>query len=174
MIHSLGGEYNRVILKSFTVVDCERMRNLRNRNRKWFVYSKEICMEDQKVWFKEYQRSSNDAMFSVFHKKSGLWIGAVSLYDICAQQAEFGRLLIDKDVVNEKKLGLDTTICACKIGFEQLNLLRIKLEVFTNNIAAIKIYEHSGFVRIGNSLLEDGREMILMELTQDKMKGDVE
>ena len=174
MLHSLSGEYNRVILKPFTVADCEKMRNLRNRNRKWFVYSKEICMEDQKVWFEEYQRSSNNVMFSVFHKKSGLWIGAVSLYNIYAQQAEFGRLLIDKDVVNEKKLGLDTTICACQIGFGQLNLLCIKLEVFTNNIAAIRTYENSGFIRIGNLVIEDGREMILMELTQDKMKGDVE
>jgi len=175
MDHSLFCEYNRVILKPFTVVDCERMRVLRNLNRKWFVYSEEISIEEQNIWFQKYQKHNNDLMFSVFHKKSNLWIGAVSLYDIYARQAEFGRLLIDGDSVNERKLGLDTTICTCKIGFKQLNLLLIKLEVFTNNIAAIKTYEKAGFISIGNLLIEDGRELILMELTQEKfMKGAAE
>lgn len=168
MDHKLMRIYDRVILTPLTIQDIEKVRILRNRNRQWFINSGEITQEDQERWYQHYLSKTDDIMFSVYHRESGKWIGAVALYNIDKIKgcAEYGRIIIDNQIVHEKGLGLDTTVCVCQIGFEELGLSKIKLEVFSNNIAAKKTYERAGFSVIGIDVDEKGREMLLMELVK--------
>ena len=166
MNHKINGEYGRGILTPLTLEESEWMRILRNQNKQWFIYSEEITQEEQKKWYQNYLCKPDDIMFSVYHKGSGKWIGAVALYniDVINNQAEFGRIVVDGESVHKRGLGLDTTICACQIGFKQLGISKIKLEVYSNNIAAKKTYEKAGFSVIGIQKIEEGRKMISMEL----------
>ena len=166
MRHKLSDSFKRVSLFPFVLKDCEAMRLLRNRNKHCFVFNGEIDQESQAKWYQKYTNNQSEVMFSIYSNQSASWIGAVALYDIneSTHESEFGRLLIDREKSLAYGLGVDATLCACKIGFEQLNLKKIKLEVFCENIAAIKTYERAGFQVTGTCVLQDGRKMFLMEL----------
>lgn len=164
MLHSYSMEVKRVILKPLKKEHIETLRVLRNKESKWFVHSEEVDRETQLIWFKKYQQKNDDYMFSVFEvKRPEIFIGTVALYNINEKTCEFGRIIIDHSVTNEKGLGYDTTICACKIGFEQFGLDKIILEVFNDNIPAIKTYKKVGFIVYG----EENR-MLKMVLKKER------
>ncbi len=169
MDHKLLGEYNKVLLSPLSYLDIEKLRIIRNKNKRWFVYQKSISIEEQVEWYCGYLSRSDDVMFSVFHRDSQKWVGAVGLYHIdqIHKQAEFGRIVIDGASVNEKGLGLDATICVCNIGFEKLGLSKITLEVYNNNVSARKTYERAGFSTVSS----DGK-MLFMELNKDREKEE--
>lgn len=166
MLHNLSNTARRVVLVPLQHRDVEALRILRNGERKWFIYSEEIDRETQQLWFEKYLQTENDYMFSVSEvKRPDFFIGAAALYNFNDDKktCEFGRIVIDRDAATEKGLGLDTTICACKIGFEQLGMQKIVLEVFSDNIRAVKTYQKAGFITHceANGILK-------MELIKDK------
>lgn len=145
MDHNLNDKYNRVRLEPLKICEIEKMRKLRNENREWFISKGIITPEQQMEWYNNYLKKDNDFMFSVYYRHTDIWIGAIGLYNILDREAEIGRIIVNSKLVNEKGLGLDTTICACKISFSRLNISRIKLEVFSNNLSAINTYKKAGF-----------------------------
>lgn len=168
MKHGYSMRYRRVELRPLTAETAEQMRVLRNARRDCFVNSGEISTEAQEKWFQNYLKKPNDYMFAVFHVRTGKWIGAVSIYDVDVSggQAEFGRLLIDKTLVNESGLGADTTVCACRIAFSMLDIQRVVLEVYADNAPAVHTYLHSGFRQYGEISDNNGRKLIQMELSR--------
>ncbi|WP_407306652.1 GNAT family N-acetyltransferase [Desulfosporosinus sp. SB140] len=166
MNHRLTKCFGRVILRPLAEKDVELLRLLRNRERKWFIYSEEIDQKTQQLWFKKYLKTEDDYMFSVSEvKRPDLIIGMVGLYNFnnMEKTCEFGRIVIDQDTRTEKGLGFDTTVCACKIGFEILGMQRIILEVFMDNIRAMKTYQKTGFITYAKV-----NGMLKMELITDK------
>ena len=170
MNHDYTMKYDRVELRPLTYEDAENMRILRNSNRDRFVTSAEISREAQRAWFEKYLKKNGDCMFSVYHIKTGKWIGAVGIYDINeeAGTAEFGRLLVDKTVTGESGLGTDTTICACSIAFSHIKVKKVLLEVYEDNIPAVRTYLRSGFTEYGETFDDNGKRMILMELSGEE------
>lgn len=167
MDHNLKDEYNRVRLEPLKAYELEKMRELRNENRGFFISRDIITPEQQIKWYDNYLKKENDFMFSVYYKNTDIWIGVVGLYNIIAQEAEFGRIIVDSKLVNEKGLGLDTTICTCKIGFNNINISKIKLEVFSNNFSAIKTYEKAGFKYLDKITLDTN--ILNMELSKENL-----
>ena len=147
MKHGYTSRYGRVQLQPLTGKDAERMRLLRNRNSSRFFYDHNISPEQQKKWYASYLDTAQDYMFSVYLQDENHWIGAVGIYNVDLQKmtGEFGRLLIDKETTVQRGLGVDVTEAACKFAFEQLGLKMVYLEVYADNIAAIRTYEKSGF-----------------------------
>lgn len=170
MRHNYSGIYGRVELRPLNAGDAELMRRLRNRRRDRFVTSEEISEQQQREWFDSYQDKAGDYMFSVYHLETGKWVGAVGIYDLDEEtgQAEFGRLMVDSGIVGEHGLGTYATICASEIAFAVLKVKKLILEVYADNIAAIKTYDRSGFKKLHTIKDPNGREMIQMELTERK------
>lgn len=174
MIHSYKDKYNRVMLGPLKIENIESLRILRNKQRNWFIYSEELTKEDQIKWFENYNLKKNDYMFSIHPiNQQDRFIGAVALYGINEESktAEFGRLIIDKETAKEKGLGYDATMCACTIGFEQIGLNKILLEVFEENISAIKTYQKACFDFIKSEKLDNGKNLVHMQLTIEKFKN---
>jgi len=98
------------------------MRVLRNRFSQWFGYSKQISAEDQEKWYANYLTDDTQFMFSIFHKATGLWIGAAGIYAIDYRNkiCEVGRIVIDPELRPEKGLGFDAITCVCCVAFEEL------------------------------------------------------
>jgi RimJ/RimL family protein N-acetyltransferase len=170
MKHNYTGEYGGIRLCPLAVEDIEKMRLLRNKNKKCFVYSKEISAEKQKKWYTEYLNKKNDYMFSVF--ADGAWTGAVSIYDVDATNgtAEFGRLMIDRTAADRGGLGYEATVCACRIAFRCLCMRKIRLEVYADNEPAKKTYLKAGFTSVGERFDDFGEKMLLMELNRKEEK----
>lgn len=145
MDHNLNDNYNRVRLEPLKLCEIQKMRELRNENREWFISREVITPNQQSEWYNNYLIKENDFMFSVYYKHTDIWVGTIGLYNIIDSEAELGRIIVNSKLANEKGLGLDATICACKIAFNKLNISKIKLEVFSNNFSAIKTYQKAGF-----------------------------
>lgn len=149
MEHQLNGKYGRISLEPLRENELERLRKLRNRWAKEgvFLSSELITPEAQRKWFQHYQSRPDDYMFSVYSCDTHVLIGAVSLYhiDIVQSQAEFGRLMIDKDILPQSHFGYDVTVAACQLGFNEIGLHRIYLSVYEDNTAAIRVYRKVGF-----------------------------
>ena len=150
MFHKFEGKYDKIILEPLKKEDIEDLRLLRNKkeNRECFIYQKEISKEEQEKWFEKYLEKETDIMFVVSLKEDKRPIGYVALYDIDNEKktCEFGRIIVDKTKVLEKGIGAQITKCCCDIGFEKLGMNMIYLEVFSDNIPALKTYLKVGFI----------------------------
>lgn len=134
--------------------DLDRTLEWRNRdeNRRWFVHSDPINMETHLRWFEAYQTRDDDFVFVVETSTDRpVPIGQVSLYRIDweLRAGEFGRLLIGDPHARGRGLGLEATRTLVDFGFGTMGLSRIHLEVFVDNVAAIKIYRKCGFQEAG-------------------------
>jgi RimJ/RimL family protein N-acetyltransferase len=167
-------QYNGIILRPLEREDIEPLRILRNRpeNRKWFKNCTEIPKEEQIKWYEKYMKKEGDYMFAIVECNTPKeFIGAVALYEVdtITQSGEFGRIIIDKEKASRSGLGYDATVGACQIGFEQLCLRTITLEVFSDNISAIRTYEKAGFVACKKT-----STIIYMELSKNNFNTKLE
>ena len=104
-------------------------------------------------------------------------IGTTDLHKVESvnNSAEFGLMLGEKDYWH-KGYGLKTTELMLKHGFEDMNLNRIYLFVFPENMFAVKAYETAGFVKEGvqrQALYKNGKyhDIILMSVLHSEWKG---
>lgn len=166
MKHVFFQSWGRIDLRPLSAEDAQKMRLLRNKNTKSFLDSNQITEDAQKAWYQKYLEKCGDYMFSVYLTGTGQWVGAVGIYDVNqeAKSAEFGRILIDKEAAQMGGLGVDTTRAACQFAFEQLGMNTVYLDVFTDNILAVRTYEKSGFSTIQDSSDTSGRVLRRMAI----------
>ena len=145
--------------------DIEFLRVLRNKdvNRKNFIYQKEISSEEQQLWFESYSKNTQDHMYSVVRNSDDSLIGFAALYNMKELEAEFGRLIVDKDKYNQPGLGKFILKYLINVARDKFHLQKLKLEVFADNIPALKIYEQCGFIEYDRASL-DNRILIKMKL----------
>lgn len=130
--------------------DLEKLIEWRNHDqiRKWFFNKDIITLEKQRAWYENYLNDEKDIMFIIEEIRDIREpIGACALYDINYETgtAEFGRLMIGNFKARGKGNGLKSVNAACCFGFKRLKMEKIILEVFENNISALKIYLQAGF-----------------------------
>ncbi len=87
--------------------------------------------------------------------------------DMGKTEAEYGIFIGEDDAIG-KGYGNETAVLAVEYAREELKIKRLMLRAFTSNEAAIKSYEHAGFVRYEDLPMvtcSDGQksDMILME-----------
>ena len=101
-------------------------------------------------WFENITSENETQIFSIISKKDDVLIGSCSLRNII-QQAKNAELQIRIGVENYRNKGHGTSAIKLllQFGFLDLNLKRIYLNVFSNNLAAIKSYEKVGFIKEG-------------------------
>ncbi len=167
MKHSFSVTLDNIELRPLEIGEIEQMRILRNQTRQCFIYSGEISKIAQSAWYEKYLSAPGDYMFSIYYQQQ--WIGAVALYNIANGEAEFGRLVIDRTKADRGGLGVQATRAACRFGFEELDLIRIYLEVFEDNLAARKTYERAGFHYTERTIEKSGRHMAEMELLREDL-----
>lgn len=159
MNHKFFQVGERVDLRPLSEDEAQKMRVLRNKNAHCFFDSTLISEDMQTTWYKAYLNKTREYMFSVYLSGTEQWIGAVGIYEVNLEEktAEFGRLLIDKDAIEQRGLGVDTTLAACKFAFEQLGIEAVYLDVYSDNIPAVRTYLKAGFSFVKESCGHDGR-----------------
>lgn len=104
----------------------------------------------EREWIESLGREGRDYVFGVVLRDGDRLIGVTGLHDVqsVARKAEFGINIGDRAFQN-KGYGTEATLLCLRYGFEELNLNRIALGVFSNNPRAIRCYQKAGFVQEG-------------------------
>lgn len=158
-------EYEGIHVRLLSEFDIETLRTLRNKdkNRINFIYQKEISHKEQSAWYDSYCKNDRDYMYSIIRKSDNALIGFAALYNINHDEAEFGRLLVDKEKYKQPGLGTYILKHLISIAKEELHLKKLTLEVFSDNTPALTIYSRCGFKEYSRSIIND-REIIKMKL----------
>jgi len=125
-----------------------------------YGYSNELCIENQanqaalnqplKVWFESILQRNDILIFEIHLRTSGKYIGSCQLHNISLNQ-HTAELQIHTGHIAEHGHEYSPQIISLLLdfAFKDLNLNRVYLHVFSNNAAAIRVYEKAGFVREG-------------------------
>jgi diamine N-acetyltransferase len=142
----------RLTLRLLEARDLPRTLTWRNQDhiRRWFVHSDVLTWDQHHGWYQKYLPKDDDFLFVIdetarLHKP----IGQISLYKIDWQagSAEFGRILIGENDAHGCGYASEATALLLGLGFRDLGLREIYLEVFAANARAIRVYEQCGFRR---------------------------
>ncbi|MEL7500615.1 MAG: GNAT family N-acetyltransferase [Planctomycetota bacterium] len=160
---------NRLTLRMLRVGDLEMTRNWRNHPdiRKHFFYDQVIEATNHLAWFQQYLSKAEELVFIFEHSASGEPIGQTSLYSIDPNQqtATFGRFMIGESKFRGRGFGTESLALTCRIGFRQIDLQTITLEVKPENTIAIASYMSVGF-----TISETTPTTVSMILTSDDFK----
>lgn len=112
-----------------------------------FFFSGPYTLKGQRKWYERYRLDEKDLTF-VATLKTGFPVGMAALYDIDEEKAvaQFGRLLVGERAYRGQGIALEASQLCLDLGFRDLGLQEIYLEVFASNIPAVRLYERLGFV----------------------------
>lgn len=141
---------NNIYIRPINEQDLGLIVNWRNKDsvRRCFIDQNVLDINKEKEWFNKYLITENDYIFIIEeHKEFNKPIGMVSIYNINLEkkEGEFGRLLIGLDEAKGKGISKTVVNLICRFAFEKFNIKKVYLEVFKENIIAIKTYKKCGF-----------------------------
>ncbi|KAJ53587.1 RimJ/RimL family protein N-acetyltransferase [Clostridium tetanomorphum] len=120
-----------------------------------------MILEEEERWFENLINSENSYDFAIEDLKSGKYIGGCGINQInwLNRIATIGIFIGDKNYWG-KGYGTDVINTLVKFIFEQMNMNKVKLKVFSFNERAKKCYEKCGFRLEGvlrQELFRDGK-----------------
>ena len=141
----------RVSLRPIERCDTDNILKWRNNDnvRLNFVFQDVLSKEAHENWLTNFIDVGKAAQFIIVVDGFGD-IGSVYLRDIDMRhrKAEFG-IFIGEDCARGKGFGAEAAKLIIEHAFNALDLNKVFLRVFADNIYAIKSYESSGFVKEG-------------------------
>lgn len=143
---------NNINIRGIKETDLDTIMEWRNRPEvmKCFFNRNKLTAEGQRKWYANYLNDANDHMFMI-ETKDNVSIGTMALYhvDFSSKKAEYGRALIAAEGYQGKGYAREALLLILDYAFTTLHLNRIYLEVFSDNLSAIKLYEKCGFTNEG-------------------------
>lgn len=118
--------------------------------------TKTVTEEGELNWIR-MNLENKTPVFSMIEKSSGKFIGNIELMDVHDEEAELGITITAS--MQDKGYGTESVPAIVDYGMKELNLKRIFLKVFPDNLRAIHVYEKCGFREYGRT-----EEDVLMEI----------
>ena len=118
--------------------------------------TKTVTEEGERNWIR-MNLEKKAPVFSMIEKSSGKFIGNIELMDVHDEEAELGITITAN--MQDKGYGTESVPAIVEYGMKELNLKRIFLKVFPDNLRAIHVYEKCGFREYGRT-----EEDVLMEI----------
>ncbi len=111
-----------------------------------YLETRKITIDELRKYIQEKNENSNCLLLGIFYKTNNKHIGNIKLEPIDYQKkkAEIGILIGDKSYWG-KGIGTEATNLLTSHAFNILNLDEISLVVISENKAAIRVYQKSGF-----------------------------
>lgn len=170
MKHFFYAENEKCILAPLEEKHIELLRTWRNdptlsRFLRPIAY---ITAQEEQKWFKHYQEDRTTIFFIVIDRTTSRSVGTVALYDIEGSKCEIGKIVIGDPSAHGKGLGYNAVCLAIHIAFEKLNIEELRLDVHSDNIAALTIYSRVGFEICGMHDFICGGHELEMRITRKR------
>jgi RimJ/RimL family protein N-acetyltransferase len=134
----------------------------------------QFTLEEENKWFENISSHSDTYSFAVETIEESKYIGGcgVNMLDWKNSVATVGIFIGDKNYLG-KGYGTDAMKVLLKFIFEQMNINKVKLFVYSFNERAVKSYEKCGFVREGvlkQEIFRDGKynDEYIMAILKDE------
>ena len=145
-------EGDRIYLRPMELTDEQKLRKWINDPEIWRYLMVRTPMTSirEREWIESQGRSETEVRFGVVVRAGDRLIGSVGLHRIhpVNRNAEVGIMIGDREY-HGKGFGTEAVRLIVRYGFEELNLHRVALRVFSNNYRAIGCYQKAGFVHEG-------------------------
>ncbi len=139
-----------IYLRPMTYDDTEDIVNWRNSDgvRKNFIYQALFTRESHENWIKTMVETGKVVQMMICEIATDKAVGSVYIRDIDTthHKAEYG-IFIGESKARGKGYGSAAARLMIRYCFEELNLHRLFLRVYADNIQAIRSYEKAGFVK---------------------------
>ena len=148
MKHNYKTTFKNIQLRPLDAGDIELLRSWRNNpeNTRFLSKIPFITKEMQDEWFKRYLNNIDEICFAIYEvNELHRCVGSLSLHDFNDDSCFLGHVLIGDKEAHGKKIGVNASIAATNIAFDLLGVNTVKLTVFSENIAAFKVYQQAGF-----------------------------
>lgn len=111
-----------------------------------FGLTKNVTIDSHKRWISSLE---NTFIWAIYDPDTKSHCGNILLFVNYPHHSAFFQLYIGDRRSYGKRLGYYSLLCVINFAFKQLNLNRIWLQVFPDNIRAISLYEKLGFKKEG-------------------------
>lgn len=123
-----------------------------------------LLTEQDEIDYIKDKMDKDATMFSMLEKDTREFIGNIEFFNRVDDEAEWGIVITSK--MQNKGYGKEALRRSVEYGFNELNLKRIYLEVYANNLRAIHIYENCGFKEYDRTDVD-----VFMEILKDECPG---
>ena len=173
MYHDFYAENNNCIIAPLEEQDIEYLRQWRNDKElsRFLRPIPYITPEMEKKWFDDYLKDQMTCFFVIIDKESNRVIGSVALYNIEGQSCEIGKVVIGDNSAHGKGMGYNSFLLAMCVGIQELGIKNFRLDVHTENIAALSIYVKAGFEICGSHDFLNGGKELEMKINVDRFRA---
>lgn len=135
-------------LVNLKIEDIEMVRNWRNsQDVAQYMYNDNYISEsDQEKWFDTVKNSKNSVYWIIEYNNKQLGLASVTGIDFTLQSCYWAFYLGDLSV-RGAGIGAKVEFNVIEYVFNELNLNKLRCEVFVNNDKVIKMHEKYGFRR---------------------------
>lgn len=168
----LDGE--KVFVRPIQMEDTHLIVKWRNNKnvRYNFVFQEVFTNEMHEKWMRTKVATGDVVQYIIVAKEENIPIGSIYFRDIDAKNhsAEYG-IFIGEDSARGKGYGSEAAKLFVDFGFSELNLHRIMLRVFADNLQAIQSYRNAGFEKEGvarDMVYQNGtyRDIVFMSIIE--------
>lgn len=163
-----------IYIRKMEESDTEKIVEWRNSEavRPHFIYQKLFTKESHLEWIHTMVNTGKVVQFIICSLDTDEPMGSVYIRDIDLQhkKGEYG-IFLAPTTMRGKGIGTQAARLAIEYGFSSLQLHRIFLRVFAENLQAIRSYEKAGFIKeayLNDDVCIDGKykDMVLMAIIQ--------
>lgn len=152
--------------------DIIKWRNNKNAINNFFGF-KGLTITEHRLWYDKYSKDDTRIEFIIGKKEDSKKIGTIGLssIDYKNQKAEYG-ILIGEAQEYGKGFAREASIAVIGYAFSELNLRKIKLSSFLDNLSALNLYNRLGFKEEGilrQEIFKNGffKDVLLMALLKE-------
>ena len=142
----------RIFLRPLQEADAQILLNSTNDEELRYMTGTKssFTLEQIQQHIRNCEKDSTRYDFAICLNSNNQMIGELSISEIDEDNSKAGfRISMNGTELTGKGFGTEAIKLTLKFVFEELNLNRLQLEVFSHNIRGIKAYEKTGFKKEG-------------------------